>query len=178
MLHGKDISRLPFYRRAILGLGYLPEQPSIFRGLTVAQNVLAMLEVNEPDPQARQLRLNELLEGLGLANLRNARATALSGGERRRCEVARALALDPAIILLDEPFSGIDPLTIASIKQLIREMRRRNIGILMTDQNVPEMLELIDRAYVIDHGRVIFSGPPNEMLQDQSVMKSYSGIPR
>ena len=176
MLNGNDISRLPFYRRAVLGLGYLPEQPSIFRGLTVAQNVLTMLQICEPDPHVRQMRLDDLLESLGLDHLRNERATSLSGGERRRCEVARALALDPAIILLDEPFAGIDPLTIASIKELIREMKRRNIGILLTDQNVPEMMELIDRAYVIDGGAVVFSGSPDEMLHDRSVIKSYLGI--
>lgn len=176
MLNGNDISRLPFYRRAVLGLGYLPEQPSIFRGLTVAQNVLTMLEICEPDPHVRQMRLDDLLESLGLDHLRNERATSLSGGERRRCEVARALALDPAIILLDEPFAGIDPMTIASIKELIREMKRRNIGILLTDQNVPEMMELIDRAYVIDEGAVVFSGSPDEMLHDPSVIKSYLGI--
>lgn len=176
MLNGNDISRMPFQRRAVLGLGYLPEQPSIFRGLTVAQNILAMLEISEPDPQTRHLRLDDLLESLGLSHLRNKRATSLSGGERRRCEVARALALDPAIILLDEPFAGIDPLTITSIKELIREMKRRNIGILLTDQNVPEMMELIDRAYVIAEGKIVFSGTPDEMLHDPSVIKNYLGV--
>jgi lipopolysaccharide export system ATP-binding protein len=176
MLRGEDISRLPFYRRAILGLGYLPEQPSIFRGLTVAQNVQAMLEIGEPDPRIREERLEDLLTDLNIAHLRDARATSLSGGERRRCEVARALALDPAIMLLDEPFAGIDPLTIASIKELIREMKRRNIGVLLTDQNVPEMLELIDRACVIDQGRLVFEGSPDEMLHDPSVIQNYLGI--
>ncbi|WP_114520879.1 LPS export ABC transporter ATP-binding protein [Altererythrobacter sp. ZODW24] len=176
IFRGKDISDLPFYRRAILGLGYLPEQPSIFRGLTVAQNVQAMLEIAEPDPKTRQLRLDELLAGLNIEHLRDACATSLSGGERRRCEVARALALDPAIILLDEPFAGIDPLTIASIKELVLEMKSRNIGVLLTDQNVPEMLQLIDEAYVIDEGSMIFHGSPEDMLCDREVMEHYLGV--
>ncbi len=178
LLRGRDISRLPFYRRAILGLGYLPEQPSIFRGLTVAQNVMAMLEIGEPDRGIRNQRLDELLHDLNIAHLRDARATSLSGGERRRCEVARALALDPTIMLLDEPFAGIDPLTVASIKQLILEMKRRNIGILMTDQNVPEMIALIDRACVIDRGTVVFEGSPENMLHDPSVIQKYLGVER
>ncbi len=172
---GADVTRLPFYRRAILGLGYLPEQPSLFRGLTVAQNIAAMLEIAEPDAQVRQERLDDLLVGLNLSHLRASRATALSGGERRRCEVARALALEPKIMLLDEPFRGIDPLTIASIKQLIGEMRERRIGILVTDQNVPEMLELIERAYVIDEGSVIFEGVPEAMIEDPGVLAHYLG---
>ncbi len=172
---GADVTRLPFYRRAILGLGYLPEQPSLFRGLTVAQNIIAMLEIAEPDGQARRERLEELLHGLSLAHLRDSRATALSGGERRRTEVARALALEPKIMLLDEPFRGIDPLTIASIKELIGEMRERGIGILVTDQNVPEMLEVIERAYVIDEGRVIFEGSPAQMIADPQVVAHYLG---
>lgn len=175
LLNGQDITRLPFYRRATLGLGYLPEQPSVFRGLSVAQNITAMLEIAEPDPAMRQHRLEDLLAGLNIAHLRDMRATSLSGGERRRCEVARALALEPAIILLDEPFAGIDPMTIASIKELILEMKKRNIGVLLTDQNVPEMLELIDRAYVIDKGAIIFSGAPDEMLHDQAVIDTYLG---
>ncbi len=178
MLRGDDISRLPFYRRAILGLGYLPEQPSVFRGLTVEQNVQAMLEVSETDRQRRHERLETLLTDLNIAHLRNTRATSLSGGERRRCEVARALALDPFVMLLDEPFAGIDPLTIASIKELVLKMKRRNIGILITDQNVPEMLDLIDRAYVIDRGRMVFEGSPDEMLHDPTVLRTYLGSGR
>lgn len=178
LLRGREITRLPFYRRAILGLGYLPEQPSIFRGLTVAQNVMAMLEIGEPDRDIRNQRLEELLHDLNIAHLRDARATSLSGGERRRCEVARALALDPAVMLLDEPFAGIDPLTVASIKLLILEMKRRNLGILMTDQNVPEMISLIDRACVIDRGTLVFEGSPEEMLHDPSVIRTYLGVDR
>lgn len=175
VLDGEDVTRLPFYRRAVLGLAYLPEQPSIFRGLTVEQNISAMLEVVEPSPELRDERLEELLEALDLVRLRDSPANSLSGGERRRCEVARALALDPRIVLLDEPFAGIDPLTIASIKQMIAEMRGRNIGILLTDQNVPEMLDVIDRAYVMAEGRVIFSGDPQEMLHNPDVISRYLG---
>lgn len=175
MLAGADVTALPFYRRAMLGLAYLPEQPSIFRGLTVEQNILSMLEIVEPVREQRDAKLEEILESLDLARLRKSSANSLSGGERRRCEVAKALALDPAIMLLDEPFSGIDPLTIASIKQLIREMRKRGIGILLTDQNVPEMLSLIERAYVMDEGRVIFSGTPDEMMRAPLVIEHYLG---
>ncbi|WP_287444674.1 LPS export ABC transporter ATP-binding protein [Altererythrobacter sp.] len=178
MLGGQDVSRLPFYRRAMLGLAYLPEQPSIFRGLTVEENILSMLEIVEPVPDQRRRLLEDLLSSLDLARLRTASAKSLSGGERRRCEVARALALDPAIILLDEPFAGIDPLTIASIKQMIRDMRQRGIGILLTDQNVPEMLSLIDRAYVLDEGQIIFSGSPAEMISEPEVIEHYLGNSR
>lgn len=178
VLDGEDVTRLPFYRRAVLGLAYLPEQPSIFRGLTVEQNISAMLEVVEPSPEQRSERLEELLEALDLVRLRDSPANSLSGGERRRCEVARALALDPRIVLLDEPFAGIDPLTIAGIKQMIAEMRDRNIGILLTDQNVPEMLNVIDRAYVMVEGRVIFSGDPQEMLHNPDVISRYLGRKR
>jgi len=175
MLAGADVTALPFYRRAMPGLAYLPEQPSIFRGLTVEQNILSMLEIVEPVREQRDAKLEEILGSLDLARLRKASANSLLGGERRRCEVAKALALDPAFMLLDEPFSGIDPLTIASIKQLIREMRTRGIGILLTDQNVPEMLSLIERAYVMDEGRVIFSGTPDEMMRAPLVIEHYLG---
>lgn len=171
----RDITRLPFYRRAILGLGYLPEQPSVFRGLSVAQNVSAMLEIVEPEPEARAARLEELLDALHMSHLRDAMAHSLSGGERRRCEVARALALDPKIMMLDEPFAGIDPLTIGSIKDLIGEMKRRDIGILLTDQNVREMRSIIDRAYVIHEGEVIFEGSPQDMSHDAAVIERYLG---
>ncbi|WAT18009.1 LPS export ABC transporter ATP-binding protein [Aurantiacibacter sp. MUD11] len=174
-LGGTDISRLPFYRRAILGLGYLPEQTSIFRGLTVEKNILAMLELNEPDADIRRARLDDLLEALDLVHLRTAKATSLSGGERRRCEVARALALEPQIMVLDEPFAGIDPLTVASIKQMIGEMRRRGIGILLTDQNVPEAIGVVDRTYVLDAGVKIFEGSPGAMLRDPMVIERYLG---
>jgi len=175
MWRGLDITRLPFYRRAILGIGYLPEQTSIFRGLTVAQNIEVMLETVEPNPDSRKDRLDKLLIDLRISHLRDATANSLSGGERRRCEVARALALEPSIMLLDEPFAGIDPLTIASIKSMILDMKERGIGVLLTDQNVPEMLGVIDRAYVIDEGVVIFDGMPSEMLRDKTVISHYLG---
>lgn len=175
MLGGQDVTRIPFYRRAVLGLAYLPEQPSIFRGLTVEQNIRSMLEVVEPVETSRESRLEELLEALDLLHLRDSAANALSGGERRRCEVARSLALDPRIMLLDEPFAGIDPLTIASIKQMIAGMRERNIGILITDQNVPEMLGVIDRAYVMAEGEIIYSGAPQDMMHDTAVIDRYLG---
>ena len=175
MLKDRDISRLPFYRRAILGLGYLPEQSSIFRGLTVAQNIMAVLETVETEREIRRERLEELLEDLRIAHLRDAMATSLSGGERRRCEVARALALDPSFILLDEPFAGIDPLTIANIKAIIRDFKKRGIGVLMTDQNIPEIVEVIDRAYLIEEGKIVFSGTPDEMLHDEDVIMRFLG---
>lgn len=175
VLGHRDISQLPFYRRALLGLGYLPEQPSVFRGLTVAANIRAMLEIVEPDLEAQNLRLEELLDDLRITHLRDAVATSLSGGERRRCEVARALALDPSFILLDEPFAGIDPLTIASIKEIIRDFKRRGIGVLITDQNVPEMVEVIDHAYLLDDGATVFSGTPDQLLHDDNVIARYLG---
>ncbi len=175
VLRDRDISRIPFYRRALLGLGYLPEQPSIFRGLTVAGNIRAMLEIVEPDPEVRKQRLEELLADLRITHLRDAAATSLSGGERRRCEVARALALDPSFVLLDEPFAGIDPLTIASIKEMILDFKLRGIGVLITDQNVPEMLEVIDHAYLLDEGTTVFSGSPGQLLEDEDVIARYLG---
>lgn len=175
MLGGHDISRLPFYRRALLGLGYLPEQPSIFRGLTVSDNIRSMLEIVEPNAKARRERLEELLDDLRIEHLRDAQATSLSGGERRRCEVARALALDPSFILLDEPFAGIDPLTIASIKEMILEFKWRGIGVLITDQNVPEMVDVIDSAHLLDEGSTIFSGSAEQLLQDENVIARYLG---
>lgn len=178
VLDGVDISALPFYRRALLGLGYLPEQPSIFRGMTVSQNILSMLEIIEPDREVRETRLKELLIDLHIDHLRDAAATSLSGGERRRCEVARALALGPAFVLLDEPFAGIDPLTIASIKEMILDFKSRGIGVLLTDQNVPEMLEVIDRAYLVADGVTAFAGTPEAMMRDKNVIAHYLGVAR
>ena len=175
MLGDHDITRLPLYRRALLGLGYLPEQTSIFRGLTVAENIRAMLEIIEPDESARNQRLEALLSDLRIEHLRDAAATSLSGGERRRCEVARALALNPSFILLDEPFAGIDPLTIASIKEMILDFKARGIGVLLSDQNVPEMVEVIDRAYLLDDGVMVFSGSPDQLLEDDNVIARYLG---
>ncbi len=175
MLNGEDITGLPMYRRAILGLGYLPQETSIFRGLSVEKNILTVLELAEPDPAARQRRLDELLEDFGLTKLRDAPAMALSGGERRRAEIARALAADPSIMLLDEPFAGIDPISIADIRDLVIALKNRGIGVLITDHNVRETLEIVDRAYIIYDGRVLFTGSPDELVADANVRRLYLG---
>ena len=175
MLDGEDITRLPMYRRAILGLGYLPQETSIFRGLTVEGNILAVLELAEPDKDARKRRLDELLEEFGLTRLRAAPAMALSGGERRRAEIARALAADPTIILLDEPFAGIDPISISDIRDLIIQLKKRGIGVLITDHNVRETLDIVDRGYIIYDGRVLFAGSPDDLVRDENVRRLYLG---
>jgi lipopolysaccharide export system ATP-binding protein len=175
LLDGDDITGLPMYRRAILGLGYLPQETSIFRGLSVEKNILTVLELAEPDPAARETRLNTLLDEFGLTRLRDSPAMALSGGERRRAEIARALAADPSIMLLDEPFAGIDPLSIADIRDLICELKKRGIGVLITDHNVRETLEIVDRAYIIYDGRVLFTGSPAELVADSNVRRLYLG---
>jgi lipopolysaccharide export system ATP-binding protein len=175
MLDGRDITPLPMYRRAILGLGYLPQETSIFRGLTVEQNILAVLEVAEPDKAARQARLDQLLGEFGLTGLRSSPAMALSGGERRRCEIARALAADPKIMLLDEPFAGIDPISIADIRDLVKELKGRDIGVLITDHNVRETLDIVDRACIIYDGQVLFAGTPEALVADQDVRRLYLG---
>ena len=174
-LDGQDITGLPMYRRAILGLGYLPQETSIFRGLTVEQNIVAVLEVAEPDRGARRARLERLLDEFGLTHLREAPAMALSGGERRRCEIARALAAEPSIMLLDEPFAGIDPISIADIRDLVRELKQRDIGVLITDHNVRETLDIVDRACIIYDGQVLFQGTPDALVADQEVRRLYLG---
>jgi lipopolysaccharide export system ATP-binding protein len=174
-LDGQDITELPMYRRAILGLGYLPQETSIFRGLTVAQNIIAVLEVSEPDRHARRERLERLLNEFGLNDLRDAAAMSLSGGERRRCEIARALAAEPSIMLLDEPFAGIDPISIADIRELVRELKERDIGVLITDHNVRETLDIVDRACIIYDGQVLFQGTPEALVADQEVRRLYLG---
>ena len=175
LLDGEDITGLPMYRRAILGLGYLPQETSIFRGLTVAQNIMAVLEIAEPDKVARHERLESLLDEFNIAKLRDSAATALSGGERRRCEIARALAANPSIMLLDEPFAGIDPISIADIRDLICDLKRRDIGVLITDHNVRETLDLVDRACIIYDGKVLFQGSPEALVADESVRRLYLG---
>ena len=175
MLDGVDITTLPMYRRALLGLGYLPQETSIFRGLSVERNILAVLELAEPDASARRERLGALLDEFGLTRLRDAPAMALSGGERRRAEIARALAADPSIILLDEPFAGIDPISIADIRNLVGQLKERGIGVLITDHNVRETLEIVDRAYIIYDGRVLFTGSPEELVADTNVRRLYLG---
>ena len=175
MLDGQDITGLPMYRRAILGLGYLPQETSIFRGMTVAQNIMAVLEVAEPDRKAREERLDQLLAEFHIERLRDSPAMALSGGERRRCEIARALAANPSIMLLDEPFAGIDPLSIGDIRELVKDLKRRGIGVLITDHNVRETLDIVDRACIIYGGQVLFAGSPEELVADENVRRLYLG---
>jgi lipopolysaccharide export system ATP-binding protein len=174
-LDGRDITRLPMYRRAILGLGYLPQETSIFRGLTVEQNIIAVLEISEPDRAAREQRLEKLLGEFGLAHLRNAPAMALSGGERRRFEYDSAVPADPNIMLLDEPFAGIDPISISDIRDLVGELKKRDIGVLITDHNVRETLDIVDRACIIYDGQVLFAGTPEALVADQEVRRLYLG---
>src|SRR3546814_492697 len=170
-LDGTDITDLPMYRRAVLGLGYLPQETSIFRGMTVEQNIMAVLEISEEDSVKRQERLNQLLGDFHIERLRQAPAMALSGGERRRVEIARALAATPSIILLDEPFAGIDPISIADIRDLVRQLRDRGIGVLITDHNVRETLDIVDRACIIYDGHVLFEGSPAALVADEKVRK-------
>lgn len=175
LLDGVDITRLPMYRRAILGLGYLPQETSIFRGMTVEQNIATVLELAEPDKATRVAELNRLLDEFGLTRLRASPAMALSGGERRRCEIARALAARPSIMLLDEPFAGIDPLSISDIRELVRDLKRRGIGVLITDHNVRETLDIVDRACIIYGGQVLFAGSPEDLVADPNVRRLYLG---
>ena len=175
MLDGQDITGLPMYRRAVLGLGYLPQETSIFRGMTVEQNIMSVLELAEPDHDQQAVQLERLLDEFGLTKLRTSTATALSGGERRRCEIARALAADPSIILLDEPFAGIDPISIADIRDLICQLKKRGIGVLITDHNVRETLDIVDRACIIYDGRVLFAGSPADLVADENVRRLYLG---
>jgi lipopolysaccharide export system ATP-binding protein len=174
-LDGYDITRLPMYRRARLGIGYLPQEASIFRGLTVEQNVLAVLEMIEPDKQTRREELDRLLDEFRISHLRHSPAIALSGGERRRCEIARALASRPDFMLLDEPFAGIDPIAVGEIQSLVRHLTARGIGVLITDHNVRETLGLIDRAYIIASGEVLTHGLPHEIVNNADVRRLYLG---
>jgi lipopolysaccharide export system ATP-binding protein len=175
LLDGEDITGLPMYRRAILGLGYLPQETSIFRGLTVSQNIMAVLEVAEPNRKVREARLEQLLAEFNIERLRDSPAMALSGGERRRCEIARALAADPSIMLLDEPFAGIDPISISDIRELVIELKKRDIGVLITDHNVRETLDIVDRACIIYDGQVLFAGSPEALVADENVRRLYLG---
>jgi len=175
LLEGQDITGLPMYRRAILGLGYLPQETSIFRGLTVSQNIMAVLELAEPNAEGRQQRLEQLLSEFHIERLRDVPAMALSGGERRRCEIARALAANPTIMLLDEPFAGIDPISISDIRGLVLELKKRDIGVLITDHNVRETLDIVDRACIIYDGQVLFAGSPQDLVADEKVRRLYLG---
>jgi lipopolysaccharide export system ATP-binding protein len=175
MMDGHDVTMLPMYRRARLGLGYLPQEASIFRGLTVEQNIRAALEVVEPEADRRAAMLDELLAEFGIAHLRRAPALALSGGERRRCEIARALATHPSYILLDEPLAGIDPIAVGEIRDLVKHLKDRGIGVLITDHNVRETLEIIDRAYILHDGKVLMEGNPQEIVANKDVRRVYLG---
>ena len=174
-IDGYDVTKLPMYRRARLGIGYLPQEASIFRGLTVEQNIMAVLEVTEKNREKRQHKLESLLNEFNIARLRKSPSIALSGGERRRCEIARALASDPSYILLDEPFAGIDPIAIGDIRDLVRHLTDRGIGVLITDHNVRETLEMIDRAYIIHDGMVLTEGTPYEIVSNDDVRRVYLG---
>ncbi len=174
-IDGYEVTKLPMYRRARLGIGYLPQEASIFRGLTVEQNIMAVLEVTEKNKEKRAQKLESLLSEFNIARLRTSPSIALSGGERRRCEIARALASDPSYILLDEPFAGIDPIAIGDIRDLVRHLTDRGIGVLITDHNVRETLEMIDRAYIIHDGAVLTEGTPHEIVSNDDVRRVYLG---
>ena len=174
-LDGRDVTTLPMYRRARLGIGYLPQEVSIFRGLTVEQNIQAVLEIIVPDRRKRRERLEELLSDFSINSIRRAPALALSGGERRRVEIARCLAAEPKYLLLDEPFAGVDPIAVVDIRQLVQNLKERGIGVLITDHNVRETLEIVDRAYILHEGAVLMSGSAEEVVQDENVRRVYLG---
>ena len=174
-IDGRDVTRLPMYRRARMGIGYLPQEASIFRGLTVEQNILSILELVEPVRKKRMAQLDSLLDEFNIGRLRKSPSIALSGGERRRCEIARALASRPSYMLLDEPFAGIDPIAVGDIQQLVRHLTQRGIGVLITDHNVRETLSLVDRAYVMADGPVLTQGQPEEIIANEDVRRVYLG---
>lgn len=175
LLDGEDISSLPIYQRARLGVQYLPQEPSVFRKLTVAENILAILETLEPDPQVRQERLQQLLGELRLTHLAHQQAAALSGGERRRVEITRALVTSPYFIILDEPFAGIDPLAVTDIQNIIRQLKGRQLGVLISDHNVREALGVCDRAYILNEGVVLEEGTPEVLVQSEVAKRIYLG---
>jgi lipopolysaccharide export system ATP-binding protein len=174
-IDGRDVTKLPMYRRARLGIGYLPQEASIFRGLTVEENILAVLETVEPDKAERQLQLDALLEEFRITRLRTSPAIRLSGGERRRVEIARALASRPSFMLLDEPFAGIDPIAVNDIRALVRHLTQRGIGVLITDHNVRETLDLVGRAYIIHDGMVLTHGTATDIINNEDVRRVYLG---
>ena len=175
MLDGQDITLLPMYRRARLGIGYLPQEASIFRGMTVEGNIRAVAEVVEPDKAAQDTLVDALLQEFSIAHLRRSPALALSGGERRRCEIARALASRPSFILLDEPLAGIDPIAVGEIREMVSHLKDRGLGVLITDHNVRETLDVIDRAYILHEGSVLFEGRPSEIVAHEGVRRVYLG---
>jgi lipopolysaccharide export system ATP-binding protein len=174
-LDGHDVTQLPMYRRARLGIGYLPQEASIFRGLTAEENIRATAELVEPDAGRLEAMVEELLAEFGITHVRNTPAIALSGGERRRVEIARALATHPSYILLDEPLAGIDPIAVGEIRDLVRQLKDRGIGVLITDHNVRDALDIIDRAYIIHEGQVLKEGRPDEIVGDRDVRRVYLG---
>ncbi|MDQ1080776.1 lipopolysaccharide export system ATP-binding protein [Pseudoroseomonas cervicalis] len=174
-MDGHDVTTLPMYRRARMGLGYLPQEASIFRGLTLEDNIRAALEVVEPVRDRREQMLDSLLAEFGLTHLRRSPSLALSGGERRRCEIARALATHPAYVLLDEPLAGIDPIAVGEIRDLVKHLKNRGIGVLITDHNVRETLEIIDRAYILHDGQVLMEGSPQDIVAHEGVRRVYLG---
>ncbi len=174
-IDGKDVTSLPMYRRAQLGIGYLPQEMSIFRGLSVQDNISAILDISVADRRKRRERLEALLSEFSIEHLRRAPALALSGGERRRVEIARCLAADPKYLLLDEPFAGVDPISVDDIRNLVADLKKRGIGVLITDHNVRETLEIVDRAYILHEGKVLMSGTPEEVVQNENVRRVYLG---
>jgi lipopolysaccharide export system ATP-binding protein len=174
-LDGNTITSLPMYRRARLGIGYLPQEASVFRGLNVEQNIMSVIEIGEPDPEKQRIMLDGLLNEFGIAHLRRTPSLALSGGERRRVEIARALATRPGYILLDEPLAGIDPIAVGEIRDLVSHLKHRGIGVLITDHNVRETLEIIDRAYILHDGQVLMEGRPSEVVSHEDVRRVYLG---
>lgn len=175
LLDGKDLSRMPIHSRARMGLSYLPQEPSIFRKMTVTENIMAVLELQNLTEQEQEAQLESLLQELHIVHIRNSMAVSLSGGERRRVEIARCLATNPSFILLDEPFAGIDPIAVLDIQKIIRFLSSKNIGVLITDHNVRETLGICDRAYIVNDGTLFASGSPDEIVQDEAVREVYLG---
>lgn len=175
IVDGRDVTTLPMYRRAKLGIGYLPQEMSIFRGLSVEDNIMSILEIAVSDSHRRRERLEELLSEFSIEHLRRASALALSGGERRRVEIARCLAAGPKYVLFDEPFAGVDPIAVGEIRHLVADLKNRGIGVLITDHNVQETLQIVDRAYILHDGKVLMSGTTQEVVQDENVRRVYLG---
>lgn len=175
LLDGRDVTTLPMYRRAKMGVGYLPQEMSIFRGMSVEDNIMSILDISQPDRHKRRERLEELLSEFSIEHLRRAPALGLSGGERRRVEIARCLAADPKYLLLDEPFAGVDPISVGDIRHLVADLKKRGIGVLITDHNVRETLEIVDRAYILHDGKVLMSGSPEEVVENENVRRVYLG---
>ena len=175
LIDGRDVTNLPMYRRAKLGIGYLPQEMSIFRGMSVEDNIRSILDISYPNRHKRRERLEELLSEFSVEHLRRAPALALSGGERRRVEIARCLAANPQYLLLDEPFAGVDPISVGDIRHLVADLKKRGIGVLITDHNVRETLEIVDRAYILHDGQVLMSGSPKDVVENENVRRVYLG---